>query len=295
MDAPARIEAPSAPAFLCGLVGSGISRSLTPTLHEAEGRAHGVGYVYRLLDIRELGGIEALPEIIGGAVGFGFDGLNVTHPCKQAVVPLVDDLTPDARFLGAVNTIKIQGGRLLGANTDWTGFGRSLDAGLGDTPIGRVVQLGAGGAGAAVAYATLVREPAVFTIIDIDRDRSRALAELLSEQFPQRVIVSGGVADLPAAVRAADGLVHATPIGMAAHPGTALDAALLRPDLWVAEVVYRPTETELLRRARAVGARTISGIGMAVGQAVDSFRIFTGLEPDTARMTEHMRRVLSAE
>ncbi|GAA4475599.1 shikimate dehydrogenase [Rhodococcus olei] len=293
--ASSRIEAPSAPSFLCGLVGSGISRSLTPTLHEAEGRAHGVGYVYRILDIDTLGGVAALPRIVSSAVEFGFDGLNVTHPCKQAVIPLLDDLTPDARMLGAVNTVEIDGDRLVGHNTDWTGFGRNLDAGLGDTPVGRVVQLGAGGAGAAVAYATLTRGPEAFTVADADPSRSRALADQLSEQFPGGGIASCGLSDVPAAVRAANGLVHATPVGMAAHPGIALDAALLRPDLWVAEVVYRPTETELLRRARAVGARTISGIGMAVGQAVDSFRIFTGLEPDAARMTEHMRQVLAAE
>ncbi|MFF0814444.1 shikimate dehydrogenase [Rhodococcus sp. NPDC003318] len=294
-SAPVRIEAPTAPSFLCGLIGSGITRSLTPTLHETEGREQGVGYVYRILDIDTLGGVEALARIVGDAVEFGFDGLNVTHPCKQAVIPLLDELSPDARMLGAVNTVKIDGTRLIGHNTDWTGFSRNLELGLGDAPLGRVVQLGAGGAGAAVAYATMKRGADAFTVIDADPARAAALADRLRTQFPGRTITSGGLADTPSAVREADGLVHATPIGMAAHPGIALDAELLRPDLWVADVVYRPTETELLRRARAVGARTISGIGMTVGQAVDSFRIFTGLAADEARMTAHMTRILAAE
>lgn len=294
-SAPVRIEAPTAPSFLCGLIGSGISRSLTPTLHETEGRAQGVGYVYRILDIEVLGGVDALGRILGAAVEFGFDGLNVTHPCKQAVIPLLSDLSPDARMLGAVNTVKVDGDRLIGHNTDWTGFSRNLEIGLGDTPLGRVVQLGAGGAGAAVAYATMKRGADQLTVIDADPARSAALAKRLGEQFPGRDVASGGLDDVPDAVRAANGLVHATPIGMAAHPGIALDPELLRPDLWVADVVYRPTETELLRRARAVGATTVSGIGMTVGQAVDSFRIFTGIEADAARMTEHMQRILAAE
>ncbi|MFD1811162.1 shikimate dehydrogenase [Rhodococcus gannanensis] len=291
----ARIEAPTAPSFLCGLIGSGIARSLTPTLHEAEGRAQGVGYVYRILDIDSRGGVESLPRIINAAVEFGFDGLNVTHPCKQAVIPLLDDLSPDARMLGAVNTVKIDGDRLTGHNTDWTGFSRNLEIGLGDTPLGGVVQLGAGGAGVAVAYATMKRGAETFTVIDADPTRSAALADRLRSQFPGRTVASGGLTDVPDAVRSANGLVHATPIGMAAHPGIALDPELLRPDLWVADVVYRPTETELLRRARALGARTVSGIGMTVGQAVDSFRIFTGREADEARMSAHMKQILAAE
>ncbi|UNN00606.1 shikimate dehydrogenase [Rhodococcus opacus] len=291
------LDAPTArPSYLCGLIGTGISKSLTPPLHEAEGRVQGVGYVYRILDLDTLGvGVEGLPQLLSAAKLLGFNGLNITHPCKQAVIPLLDDLSDDARKLGAVNTVHIDGGRLIGQNTDWSGFARNMDEGLEGAPMNRVVQLGAGGAGAAVAYAALTRGVGHFTIIDADAARSKDLRDSLAELFPDREIAAGDLSAVPAAVGAAQGLIHATPIGMAAHPGMALDAALLRPDLWVADVVYRPAETELLRRAREIGARTLSGIGMTIGQAVDSFRIFTGLEPDAQRMREHMGLLLQAE
>ncbi|MDV7357057.1 shikimate dehydrogenase [Rhodococcus oxybenzonivorans] len=286
----------SRPSYLCGLIGSGISKSLTPPLHEAEGQAQGVGYVYRILDLDTLAlGEDALPRLLASAKLLGFDGLNITHPCKQAVIPLLDDLSDDARTLGAVNTVHIANGRLIGHNTDWSGFARNMDEGLGGAPTDRVVQLGAGGAGAAVAYAALTRGVLHFTIIDADVTRAQLLRDSLAAMFPDRVVVSGDLSAVPAAIGQAQGLINATPLGMAQHPGMALDAELLRPDLWVADVVYRPAETELLRRARDIGARTLSGIGMAVGQAVDSFRIFTGLEPDALRMQEHMRRLLAEE
>ncbi|MCQ4118764.1 shikimate dehydrogenase [Rhodococcus tibetensis] len=286
----------SRPSYLCGLIGSGISKSLTPSLHEAEGRAQGVGYVYRIFDLETLGmGVEGLPHLLAAAKLLGFNGLNITHPCKQMIIPLLDDLSDDARTLGAVNTVHIDGGRLIGHNTDWSGFARNMDEGLDGAPTDRVVQLGAGGAGAAVAYAALTRGAEHFTIIDADATRSQQLRDSLAAMFPDRVVVSGDLTAVPAAVGAAQGLIHATPLGMAHHPGMALDAELLRSDLWVADVVYRPAETELLRRARDIGARTLSGIGMAVGQAVDSFRIFTELEPDALRMREHMRLLLAEE
>jgi shikimate dehydrogenase len=143
------------------------------------------------------------------------------------------------------------------------------------------VQLGAGGAGAATAYAALDMGAEQVTIVDLVPDRAITLAGRLDPAFPGRVRVSS---DLPASLAHADGLIHATPVGMASHPGLPLSAALLRPNLWVAEVVYFPLETELLRTARARGCRTIDGSGMAVHQAVAAFQIFTGLEADAARM-----------
>jgi shikimate dehydrogenase len=151
-------------------------------------------------------------------------------------------------------------------------------------PLERVVQLGAGGAGAAVAHATLTLGAGRVTVVDALADRAADLAASLNGHFGDGRAAHATPDRLPQLLADADGIVHATPTGMAAHPGLPLPAGLLRPDLWVAEVVYRPLETELLRTARALGCATLDGAGMAVFQAADAFRLFTGREPDAARM-----------
>jgi shikimate dehydrogenase len=281
------------PAVLAGLIGSGIQASRTPAMHEREGAEQGLRLIYRLidLDVLELGA-EALPELLTAAERMGFSGLNITYPCKQAVMPLLHDLSADARALGAVNTVVLRESRRIGHNTDCSGFAESFRRGLPDVPRAHVVQLGAGGAGAAVAHALLAEGVGRLAVRDTDAPRAAALAASLIARFgPGRAAV---VDDLPAEVAAADGLVNCTPVGMAKLPGTPLPVALLRPALWVAEVVYFPLETELLRAARAIGCRTLDGGGMAVFQAVGAFRLFTGLEPDAARMQRHFAAMSAA-
>src|SRR5271165_851241 len=144
------------PSFLCGLIGQGIQASLTPTMHEHEGDAQGMRYTYKNLDLEPMGvGPEALAEVLLAAQRMGFAGVNVTHPCKQLVIPLLDELSPDARALGAVNTVVLRDGRRRGENTDWWGFAEAFRRNMGGVALGHVVQLGAGGAGAAVAHALL--------------------------------------------------------------------------------------------------------------------------------------------
>ncbi|MEO9189734.1 MAG: shikimate dehydrogenase [Acetobacteraceae bacterium] len=271
------------PAFLVGLIGAGIQRSRSPALHEHEGAALGVPYQYKLIDLEALSlGVEALPELVLAAERMGFVGLNITHPCKQAVIPLLHELSPDARALGAVNTVLLRGGKRIGHNTDWLGFAESFRRGLPDTRRDRVVQIGAGGAGAAVAHAALTLGTARLAIFDVQSARAEGVARDLCGRFGEGRAVAGQ--ELGVALAEADGLINATPIGMANHPGLPLPASLLRPALWVAEVVYVPLETELLRTARALGCRTLDGGGMAVFQAAEGFRLFTGLEPDAERM-----------
>ena len=283
-------------SIVCGLIGTGIGASLTPPMHEVEGAHQGLTYAYRTIDLDELGlTVADLPRLVHTSADLGFRGLNITHPCKQAVIEHLDDLSPHAARLGAVNTVLFEGGRAIGHNTDWSGFGRNFDTGLGDAAREHVVQLGAGGAGAAVAYAVLDRGARAFTLVDADLARATALRDSLARMFPDRTVVAASTRESADALRSADGLVNATPIGMAGHPGMAVPASVLRPDLWVADVVYRPVDTELLRAARAIGARTLSGAGMAVYQAVDAFRIFTGIEPDAARMHRHMTELVDAE
>jgi shikimate dehydrogenase len=264
--------------LLCGLIGAGIQQSRSPALHQREAREQGLDLRYELLDLDTLrAGLEA---VLADARKRGFVGLNITHPCKQAVIPLLDELSSDARALNAVNTVVIRGGRTTGHNTDWSGFAESFRRGLPGAKLERVVQLGAGGAGAAVAHAARKLGVKELTIFDLDQGRAAGLAG--------KMAAKAGT-DLAAAMAAADGLIHCTPTGMAKHPGMPLDAALLRKEQWVAEIVYFPLETELLRAARAKGCRTLDGGGMVVFQAAVAFRLFTGREPDAERMLRHFR------
>jgi shikimate dehydrogenase len=271
------------PSFLLGLVGQDIQASRTPEMHMREAEAQGLRCVYRLLDLTPLGlTAAALPQILDAAERLGFDGLNITHPCKQAVIPFLSELSDDARVLDAVNTVVFRDHKRMGHNTDWSGFAEPFRRRMAGAALGRVVQLGAGGAGAAVAHAALTLGVGELSIFDIDRQRAEHLAGSLSAHFGTGRAVAG--ADRAGALAVADGLINATPIGMDAHPGMPLPADLLHPRLWVAEVIYFPLETELLLRARALGCRTLDGGGMAVFQAVAAFRLFTGREPDSDRM-----------
>ncbi|MFE7032293.1 shikimate dehydrogenase [Streptomyces sp. NPDC057621] len=272
-------------SYLVGLIGAGIGPSLSPALHEREADRQGLRYLYRLIDIDALGvAPEAVGDLVRAARDLGFDGLNITHPCKQLVIEHLDSLSPQAEALGAVNTVVFDGGRAIGHNTDVTGFAASFARGLPDARLERVVQLGAGGAGAAVAHALLTLGAGSVTVVDALPDRAGALAAQLNRQFGAGRVDAGGPERLPALLAGADGVVHATPMGMAAHPGLPFAAELLRPGLWVAEVVYRPLETELLRVARGMGCAVLDGGGMAVFQAADAFRLFTGREADASRM-----------
>jgi shikimate dehydrogenase len=274
------------PAILCGLIGTGIGASRTPAMHEREGAAQRLRTTYKLIDMAALGlGVEALEDLLVAAQRLGFAGLNITHPCKQAVLPLLDELSDDARALGAVNTVVLRDGRRIGHNTDWWGYAEGFRRRLPAAAMGRVVQLGAGGAGAAVAHALLTMGTGTLSVFDAEPARAAKLAAELCARFGAGRATTGG--DLAAAMAATDGLVNCTPIGMAKYPGTPLPVALLRPAIWVSEIVYFPLETELLREARALGCRTVDGGGMAVFQAVEAFRLFTGVVPDHERMLRH--------
>jgi shikimate dehydrogenase len=282
-------------SYLVGLIGSGIGPSLSPALHEREADRQGLRYLYRLIDIDALGVTpDAVGDLVRAARDLGFDGLNITHPCKRLVIEHLDALDPQAEALGAVNTVVFEDGRAIGHNTDVTGFAASFARGLSEAPLERVVQLGAGGAGAAVAHATLTLGAERVTVVDALPERAVALAAGLNRRFGAGRAAAAAPDQLAALLAGADGIVHATPTGMAAHPGLPFPARLLRPGLWVAEVVYRPLETELLRTARAVGCAALDGGGMAVFQAADAFRLITGREPEVARMLADIAELAGA-
>ncbi|MFC4465590.1 shikimate dehydrogenase [Streptomyces xiangluensis] len=282
-------------SYLVGLIGTGIGPSLSPALHEREADRQGLRYLYRLIDIDALGVTpDAVGDLVRAARNLGFDGLNITHPCKRLVIEHLDALDPQAEALGAVNTVVFEDGRAIGHNTDVTGFAASFARGLPEAPLERVVQLGAGGAGAAVAHATLTLGAERVTVVDALPERAVALAAGLNRRFGAGRAAAAAPDQLTALLADADGVVHATPTGMAAHPGLPLPAGVLHPGLWVAEVVYRPLETELLRAARAVGCATLDGGGMAVFQAADAFRLITGRVPDAPRMLADIAELAGA-
>jgi shikimate dehydrogenase len=280
------------PPLLCGLIGAGIQGSLSPALQEEEARHHGLRLHYQLIDLdASRRGPDVLPTLIEAARLMRFDGLNITYPCKQAVIPLLDALSPEAEAIGAVNTVVASGGRLVGHNTDGAGWSWGFRRALPGADLSRVVLLGAGGAGSACADAVLRLGAGQLVIVDRDPSRADALAARLSRQ------PGGGRAsascDLRAVLGGASGLIHATPTGMASAPGLALPAEWLRPSMWVSDVVHVPLETPLVQAARRIGCATVDGGHMNVGQALRAFTLFTGLEPDAARMDAHFRRLAS--
>lgn len=277
----------------CGLIGAGIATSLSPALHEAEGRAHGLDLTYTLIDVDDPHTPHDLRTLLARAEAAGLAGVNVTHPFKQQVVGLLDDLSPQARDIGAVNTVVFRDGRRFGDNTDAYGFAQAFRRGLPGAGVEHVVQLGAGGAGAACAFAQLALGVRHLTVIDPDEERRGRLAEALSARFEIDRIAVAPPDRLPGALAGADGLVNATPVGMSAQPGLPLPIGLLRPGLWVADIVYMPVETPLLRAADRLGLRSLGGTTMCVFQAAAAFELFTGLVPDTGRMFDHLNRLLT--
>ncbi|MDY0908563.1 shikimate dehydrogenase [Microbacterium sp. CFBP9034] len=282
--------------YLVGLIGEGITASLTPPMHEAEAAALGLDYEYRVLDLIELGRpAEDVGALLAEARATGFAAMNITHPCKQLVLDLVDELHADAARLRAVNLVVFDGDRLIGYNTDWMGFGDGLAAGLPGASLDRVVQIGCGGAGAATAYALLTRGTLRLDLFDVETERAEHLAERMRTHFPEQTITTVLGGDLPHAVSRASGVVHATPMGMLHHPGVAFDLDLLAEGAWVSDVVYRPLETELLRQAAERGHPVLDGGRMAVGQACASLQIITGRVPDRDRMQRHFLALIGAE
>lgn len=268
-----------------GLIGRGIALSRTPAMHIREASAQGFSCDYRLFDMDtpEFDGIR-LAALLDRIAGEGYAGVNVTYPFKIEIIPFLDDLSANAAAVGAVNTVVLRDGRRVGHNTDLWGFAESFRRGLGEASRNRVLLMGAGGAGVAVAHALADCGAVHLSIHDTDHERAEALATQVSSNRAD--VRAEAVGDLASYVRdqRPEGIVNATPMGMAKLPGSAFPTDLLEPSMWVADIVYFPLETELLRAARLRGCRTLPGSGMAVFQAVRAFELFTGRPADPNRM-----------
>jgi quinate/shikimate dehydrogenase (NAD+) len=268
---------------LVGLLGKGIQESRSPAMHEAEGRRQGITYIYNLLDTEKMGSPPPdLLQILLFAEHLGYRGLNVTYPYKQAILAHLDELSEHAEAVGSVNTVVMRDGRRFGHNTDLWGFAESFGLRMSGAKLESVLLLGAGGAGAAVAHALLKAGAKRLAISDVDANRAQALSLRLGSRAGTAEVVAA--TDIAAETLQADGIVNATPVGMASLPGTPLPPTLLRPGMWIADIVYFPLETELLKAARSKGCRTMDGADMAVFQAARAFEHFTGLSSDVGAM-----------
>ena len=283
-------------SLLAGLFGQGIKPSLTPELHEREAGRQRIRYVYKTVDLDDRQATpDHLRQLLDFAIELGFDGLNVTHPVKQTMVPLMHRVTAEVQAIGAINTVLIKDGETIGHNTDVTGFGRAFREGLPAAELDEVVLLGAGGAGTAVAHALVRLGVRRLRVVDPDAHRAEALVRSTGQLPADTEVQTLPAADLPGLLAGASGLVNATPLGMADHPGTPVPAKLLHSNLWVADIVYRPLVTELLRAARARGCQTLSGAGMAVHQAADAFELFTGRSANREAMFRDFDEMVAAE
>jgi shikimate dehydrogenase len=259
--------------ILLGLIGSPIKSSAAPFMQEAAAEAAGLRAHYRLID--SPGADQSkLRALLEGVRLLGFSGVNVTFPYKEAVVPLLDSLTSAAAAIGAVNTIVVQDGKLVGHNTDATGFARAFFQVLGSAGDAPVVLIGAGGVGRAIAFAMTEVGARELRVVDTAAEKAAALAERLRDRVSASAFP--GVLE---ALQGAGGVINATPVGMLPDSSSPVPPELIHDRMWVADAVYTPLWTPLLLAARSRGARAMTGRELSIHQAVDAFRLFSGREP----------------
>jgi shikimate dehydrogenase len=265
----------SAERRLVGLIGAKIGRSITPAMHEAAARTLGIDLRYHLIDTDVLGhGMADLPQLIESVRLLGFAGVNITHPFKEAVIACLGAVEGPAAAVGSVNTVVVRGGRLIGHNTDYTGFVSGWQRIFGAMGPGSAALIGAGGVGRAMAHGLAALGAKELRVTDLDARRADALAVDLRAAHPAvRIVVA---ADAGAAMRGTDGAVNATPVGMHAYPGIPAPAAAFAGLAWAADAVYTPLETEFIAAARRQGASVMTGQELAIGQAVDAFALLVG-------------------
>ena len=284
---------PTANYVKAALVGRGISGSLTPSMHEAVGTIQGLLYRYDLIDTTTDNFSDvSLEEIVSMAADNGYDGLNITHPYKVNVIGLLDDLTERARVIGAVNTVVFRGGKRFGYNTDYSGFQTAFQLEMSDVSLTKVLLLGAGGAATAVAFALLDEGVEQLLVYDKFSERAEELASRLSAaRSDASVVVVNDIATVDYA--GLDGIVNTTPMGMKDYPGCAIDPDNISSSSWVADIVYFPLETELLKRVRSRGCRVMNGSGMAINQAAEAFKLITGIQTNAALFADCFEQLTS--
>ncbi len=270
-----------------GLIGDCIGPSLTPDIHMSEGKALGLQYTYVRFDTS---GSETLETALRAAKTRGYAGLNITHPHKKSVVAHLDQLEGIASEIKTVNTVVLKDGQAIGWNTDYLGFKQALAHHIGPIEGQFVHVVGAGGAGLAVVLALLDSGAARVAISDLSAMSAGALIADVGAIRPQASLER---VDLTSAPEGVEGIVNCTPMGMADHPGAAIDPTQYHPEAWVADIVYFPQDTLLVQKARNAGMRVMDGSGMALWQAVEAFQLITGHKPDALRMQASLQKLLA--
>jgi shikimate dehydrogenase len=273
--------------FLTGLIGAPIAHSASPAMHERAAEALGVSCHYQLIEMAGASTAE-LSTILEGVRRLGFAGVNVTYPYKETVAGLLDELAPGAAAMGAINTVVVRGGKLIGHNTDTTGFARAVAPFVEASGRGAVAVIGAGGVGRAIAFALAGLQVSQIRIFDTEYGRAEKLAGLLPTQAD--VVVASSVEHV---LEGAVGVVNGTPVGMLPSRASPLPPALLHEGLWVADAVYTPLMTPLLVAAQSKGANIMTGRELAIYQAADAFELFTGLAPSIEVMGDAFDRVMA--
>lgn len=267
---------------LMGLIGSPVGHSGSPEMYNFSFRYHNLDYAYLAFDIKE----DQVKEALEAIRLFRMRGCNVTMPCKNEAAKYMDELSPAARIIGAVNTIVNDNGKLTGHITDGTGFVRNLREHGVEVRDKKLVVLGAGGAATAIQVQCALdgaREISIFNPDDPFLARAKSTAEKLSKERPEckvRVFCLEDQERLKAEIAEADILVNGTLAGMKPHEEVSpiTDTSVFRPELVVVDVVYNPEETRLLREAKEAGCKTVGGKGMLLWQGAAAYKLYTGLE-----------------
>lgn len=274
----------------CYLLGYPVKHSMSAIMHNAAFREHGLDYTYILRDVPP----ESLEEAVDTLRKQCVIGANVTIPHKSTIIEFLDEVTPEAGAIGAVNTVVKHCGVLRGDNTDARGGIKALEEVYGELEKAVVLVLGAGGAARAIVY-KLAPVVAELTVLNRTAGKAMELAEHVKEITGARV-KGGGVRELEEAVRCSDILINATPVGM--KPGvqcSPVPREFLHGGLLVYDLVYNPLETRLLREAKNCDARTLSGVKMLAYQGALAYEMWTGLDPPLELMVKVVQNALGGE
>jgi len=266
-----------------GLIGKGIGRSSAPRLHKLAGQLCGFSVRYRLFDLAETD--LTFSQQLAQCRSLGLVAVNVTHPFKEYAASIYPVPDRAMQRVGSVNTLSFH--KQQAFNTDYSGFIRAFQQNLLDVPLNRVLQVGAGGVGRAVAFA-LGRLYAGVHIDLVDSDLNKAQT-LASQLAAAGIACEAHPPEMLSALPPSDGVINCTPLGMAQYPGSAVPLALLDKQTWAFDAVYTPLETTFLQAARAAGLVILSGYELFFYQGVDAFKHFTGYDVDETAL----RRALS--
>lgn len=260
-----------------GLFGYPVKHTLSPPMHNAAYQAMGLNLVYLAFEVEP----ERLEAAIKGALALHWRGFNLTIPFKEKILPYLQEISPEARAIGAVNTVKIQGNRLKGYNTDGWGFFHSLKEKGVEVSGKKIVILGAGGGARAISLELAQRGVAQMVVANRTLSRARELVKDVALQVKDCSLKAIPLEEptLSNYIREADILLNATSVGLHPEDSLLINSDALSPSLLVCDLIYSPPETRLLRIAREKGCRTLNGQGMLVYQGAQAIKIWTGKDP----------------